>query len=170
MTAIAEAPEEAMVRRAALANSIQDFISRMWIETEKPRGADGGQFYAPNGVFAIEGLVEAAGPDQVRKVGSHREAIGPRVSRHIMSNYAFGDIDGEGRVAGHAVMTHFGGTGEPPLRLEQPLGIYDVSILVVRQPDGGWLLEQWRMRPAFLAKDHPAFNMPRELSHPGETA
>lgn len=170
MTVTAGRLDEAMMRRAALAGSLQDFVARMWLETEKPWGADAGQFYTEKGVFAIEGFVHAEGPDQVRKVGSHREKIGPRVSRHIMSNYTVGDLDGDGRITAKAVMTHFGGTGEPPLRLEHALGIYDVSIIAVRQANGDWLLEQWRMRPAFLAKDHPAFGMPRELSHPGETA
>lgn len=160
--------EPALMRRAAQAWEIQNFVATMWREAEKPWGADASQFWTENGVFAIEGLVFAQGRENIQKMSSHRELIGPRVSRHLMTNYSFEDADADGRVRGKAVMTHFGGTGEPPLVLQKPLGIYDVSIVVVRKPDGAILLEEWRMNPAFLAENHPAFGMPRELSHPGE--
>ena len=159
---------------AAAGFDIQCFVSEMWREAEKSTGSRVDSFFVEDGTFVIDGMVEAAGRNAIRKVGAYREELGrqqggARHSRHLMSNYCFdySALDAEGRVTGQAVMTHFGGSGEPPLQLTGPLGIYDVRIVIEKQAEKRWLLRSLYMRPIFVAADHPTRDMPKSYSHPG---
>jgi hypothetical protein len=154
--------------RAALAYSIQNFISLMWQEAERPAGSQANKMFREDGTFSIGTLVMAKGREGIAKVSQYREEIGPRVSRHVMSNYSFSfdSFEQNQHVGVHAVMMHFGGTGAQPLVLELPVGLYDVTASLERQKDGSWLIARWHMEPSFLRKDHPALAMPKSFSHP----
>ncbi|MXO60634.1 hypothetical protein GRI89_13905 [Altererythrobacter salegens] len=162
------------LEEAAVGLTLQCLIARFWREAEKSTGGRADLCFVEEGKFIIDGMVEALGREAIRKVGAYRQELGrqqngARHSRHLMSNFDFdlGALATEGKAIVRAVMTHFGGTGNPPLKLEAALAIYDVTITADLQPEGAWLLASLHMQPVFVAENHPARNMPREYSHHG---
>ena len=100
------------------------------------------------------------GRDEIVRGYAARQAHGPRLSRHLVSNLVTDHHD-DARVTATYALTLFARNGVAPLELGSPSAICDVVDDFVRT-GGGWLIRQRVLEAVFVAPENDSVLLGRK--------
>ncbi len=99
------------------------------------------------------------GREQIAAGYARRQANGPRLSRHLVSNLVT-ETGQTGRVTATYVVSLFAGNGVAPLEVGSPSAICDVRDELVLA-DGSWLIAHRRLTAVFVAASNDSIMLQR---------
>ena len=109
------------------------------------------ELYAENGCMRGVGM-NHVGKAAIAAYGAQRTKMTGRKARHVCSNLRLTTLE-DGRVRGNFIITLYRheGAGLGPA---DAVAVADITDTYVRQPDGGWLIEERRIDLAFESEAH----------------
>jgi hypothetical protein len=123
--------ERLLVRQEIEARAID-----YWYEVDIHDGAKAHEYFTADGVFTSS-VKTHRGRDAIRAFYAVRKARGPRVSRHVISNFRVVVADRD-HASTQWVLSLYAADGEPILPSKPPIMLADVSEELVRERDGVW--------------------------------
>lgn len=128
-------------------------VTALWYEIDHGDGSAAAGFFTPDAELTFSRR-SFHGTDQISGVYHDRTARGPRVSRHLMSNFHV-LRHGHGHVEAVSALVLYAQDGEPPLPTTVPVLIADVYDRFVRTGDtdahtGRWRIASRRIENRFL--------------------
>jgi hypothetical protein len=128
-------------------------VTALWFEIDHGDGSAASSFFTADAELTFSRRT-FRGTDEIDGVYSDRTARGPRVSRHLMSNFHILRHE-TGLVEAVSVLVLYAQDGEPPIPTTVPVLVADVFDRFVRggEPDGEarrWLIASRRIENCFL--------------------
>jgi SnoaL-like domain len=107
-----------------------------WHEVDINGGARAHEYFTADGVFTSS-VKTHRGREAIRAFYAARTARGPRVSRHVISNFRVVAADRD-HASTHWVLSLYAADGAPILPSKPPIMLADVVENLVREADGVW--------------------------------
>ncbi|WP_426959402.1 nuclear transport factor 2 family protein [Muricoccus radiodurans] len=130
-----------------IARELERLNIAFWHDVDTNWGRNAHMLFTEDGTYTTSHRPRT-GRDAIRGFYEGREAGGPRVARHLISNFHVTVQD-----ADHATcewtMVLYAMDGEPPLPMDLPILIGAVRDECVRQADGSWLYKSRKTTPLF---------------------
>jgi hypothetical protein len=138
---------------ALLHTELSMLVTALWFEIDHGDGSAAASFFTANAQLTFSRRT-FHGADEINGVYRDRAARGPRVSRHLMSNFHILNYDA-GLVEAMAVLVLYAQDGKPPVPTTVPVLVADVFDQFVRvdEKDGEarrWLIASRRIENRFL--------------------
>lgn len=132
---------------------LSTLVTALWFEIDHGDGSAASSFFTADAELTFSRRT-FRGTDEINGVYSDRTARGPRVSRHLMSNFHVLRHEGD-LVEAVSALVLYARDGEPPVPMTVPVLIADVFDRFVRagEPDGEarqWLIASRRIENRFL--------------------
>ena len=128
-------------------SAVIEAVHRSWWNVDRDLGIGSELLYTEDGVCVMPALT-MRGRAEIATGYAKRQANGPRLSRHLVSN-AVAEVDGESAGVRY-VLSLFAAGGVAPLEVDSPSAICDVEDRFVLTT-GGWLIEHRELTPVFVA-------------------
>ena len=116
---------------------IESLLVDYWHEVDTNWGRDAHLFFTEDGVFRNSVGKAREGRAAIHAFYNSREARGPRVVRHVISNLRVLPAVGN-EVASHWILQIFAADGVAPLPSEPAILVADVTDVCRREADGRW--------------------------------
>jgi hypothetical protein len=128
-------------------------VTALWFEIDHGDGSAASSFFTADAELTFSRRT-FRGTDEINGVYSDRAARGPRVSRHLMSNFHVLRHETD-LVEAVSALVLYAQDGKPPIPTTVPVLVADVIDRFVRvgEPDGearGWLIASRRIENRFL--------------------
>ena len=138
---------------------ITQAVYRSWWNVDRAAGVGSELLYTEDGVCVMPALT-MTGRDEIVRGYAARQAHGPRLSRHLVSNLVTDHHDDD-RVTATYALTLFARNGVAPQELESPSAICDVVDDFIRTGDG-WLIRQRVLEAVFVAPENDSVLLGRK--------
>ncbi|MDV6247383.1 nuclear transport factor 2 family protein [Rhodococcus opacus] len=138
---------------------IAQAVYRSWWNVDRAAGIGSELLYTEDGVCVMPALT-MTGRDEIVRGYAARQAHGPRLSRHLVSNLVTDHHD-DARVTATYALTLFARNGVAPLELDSPSAICDVVDDFVRT-GGDWLIRRRVLEAVFVAQDNDSVLLGRK--------
>lgn len=138
---------------------ITQAVHRSWWNVDRSAGIGSELLYTEDGVCAMPALT-MTGRGEIAHGYAARQANGPRLSRHLVSNLVT-DTHDHTQVTATYVLTLFAGNGVAPMELDSPQAICDVTDVFARTGDS-WLISHRRLDTVFVAADNDSVLLGRQ--------
>jgi len=116
---------------------ISRLLAEFWHDVDNNWGASAHQYFTTDAVFTTSIGRTRQGLEAIREFYDSRQARGPRVARHLVSNLRVERRSTDEAIA-HWILVLYANDGEPVLPSEPPIMVADVVDECRRQPDGSW--------------------------------
>ena len=126
--------------------SATDAVHRSWWNVDADFGAGAELLYAEDGVCVMPTMT-MRGRDEIAAGYAARQANGPRLSRHLVSNLVVDDETGH--ITARYVLSLFAVNGLAPQAADSPQAICDVVDTFVE--DGSWLVQHRELTTIFVS-------------------
>jgi hypothetical protein len=129
-------------------DAIVEAVHRSWWNVDRELGVGSELLFAENGICAMPALT-MRGRSEIATGYAKRQANGPRLSRHLVSNLVavVTDID---RASATYALSLFAANGVAPQEVTSPSAICDVEDRFVLTYNG-WLIEHRQLTAVFVA-------------------
>jgi SnoaL-like domain len=128
-------------------DSVVEAVHRSWWNVDRDVGIGSELLYTMDGICVMPALT-MRGREEIAAGYTKRQANGPRLSRHLVSNLVA--VIGDEHASAIYVLSLFAGNGVAPLEVDSPSAICDVEDRFVRTDDG-WLIEYRELTVVFVA-------------------
>lgn len=143
-------PEQRALETQVLSMNMIDY----WFEVDMKGGAGVSQTFTEDGLFYAGPGEPLVGRAAIEKFYTWRTDRGPRVSRHVITNFRAEFTD-----ATHAttccVMMLYAADGKPVLPSLPPIAVCDLIDQCVKEADGKWRYSERKFIPLFLGGTPP---------------
>ncbi|QJU55298.1 nuclear transport factor 2 family protein [Herbiconiux sp. KACC 21604] len=139
-----------VLRAADAREQLHALVVGLWYEIDHDDGTGAAAFFTPDATLTFE-RASFRGRDEIAGVYAARTGRGPRVSRHLVTNFHLLRAESD-RAAAVSVLLLFGDDGSAPRPVTTPLLIADVADSYERV-DGEWLISDRRLTHQFIAPD-----------------
>jgi len=129
-------------------DEIYALVVGLWFEIDHEDGAGASAFFTPDASLTFE-KATFYGRAEIDAVYAARTQRGPRVSRHLVTNFHLTELEAD-RAAAVSSLLLFGQDGGPPQPVTDPLLIADVDDTYERL-DGRWLISSRKLTHLFIA-------------------
>lgn len=116
---------------------IETLLYDYWHEVDCNWGEHAHEYFVADGVFRNNVGRARVGRDEIREFYHSRQARGPRIARHVVSNLRVLPASG-GEVTSQWILQIFAADGEPMLPSEPAILVADVTDVCRREADGRW--------------------------------
>ncbi|WP_103348890.1 nuclear transport factor 2 family protein [Amycolatopsis sp. CA-128772] len=127
---------------------ITDAVHASWWNVDADAGVGGELGYTEDAVCRMPGLI-MHGRDDIARGYARRQANGPRLSRHLVSNLVL-ELRAATEATAHYVVTLYAANGVAPLPFSDPSAICDVVDRFVAAR-GSWLISSREVTAVFVA-------------------
>jgi 2-keto-3-deoxy-L-rhamnonate aldolase RhmA len=145
----AHRPEPALPA-GILHDELLAFVTAVWFEIDHTDGTGVSGHFTDDATLTID-RATSHGTAEIDALYAGRNARGPRVSRHCVTNLHVVEVDPTSVRAVSALLL-FAEDGEAPRRRMSPVLVADVDDIFVRR-DGRWLIQRRHIRPQFLPEE-----------------
>ncbi|MET8427701.1 nuclear transport factor 2 family protein [Nocardia sp. NPDC004860] len=128
--------------------AIVEAVHRSWWNVDRELGVGSELQFVEDGVCVMPALT-MRGRSEIAEGYAKRQANGPRLSRHLVSNLVTATTNTD-RASATYVLSLFAANGVAPLEVTSPSAICDVEDRFVLTA-GGWLIESRRLTAVFVA-------------------
>lgn len=132
-------------------SAITQAVYRSWWNVDRDLGIGSELLYTEDGVCVMPALT-MTGRAEIADGYAARQANGPRLSRHLVSNLV-SDIVDDDHITATYVLTLYARNGVAPSTLDSASAICDVVDDFVRRRNG-WLIERRVLEPVFVAAEN----------------
>jgi len=129
-------------------DAIVEAVHRSWWNVDRELGVGGELLFVENGICVMPALL-MRGRDEIAAGYAKRQADGPRLSRHLVSNLVAAITDDD-RASATYSLSLYAGNGVAPLEVASPSAICDVEDRFVLTYNG-WLIERRQLTAVFVA-------------------
>lgn len=140
-----------VLRAAETREQLHALVVGLWFEIDHDDGTGAAAFFTPDASLRFE-RATFRGRDEIAGVYAARTGRGPRVSRHLVTNFHLVRAD-EARAEAVSVLLLFGEDGVAPRPVTTPLLVADVEDEYERGEAGEWLIARRRIAHRFIAPD-----------------
>jgi hypothetical protein len=116
---------------------IEALLLDYWHEVDSNWGRNAHEYFVEDGVFRNSVGRARVGRAEIHDFYNGREARGPRVVRHVVSNLRVQPAQGD-EVTSHWILQIFAADGAPPLPSEPAILLADVTDVCRRDAQGRW--------------------------------
>jgi 2-keto-3-deoxy-L-rhamnonate aldolase RhmA len=154
--AVGQAPSEeiASVVPASSDSRLRDellaLVTAVWFEIDRTDGKSVSRYFTDDATLAIA-RSRAVGTGEIDDLYANRQARGPRVSRHCVTNLHVVEA-GASSVRASSTLLLFAEDGEAPLTRMAPALVADVEDTFVHR-EGRWLIQSRHIKPQFLPEE-----------------
>jgi hypothetical protein len=139
-------------------DEVVEAVHRSWWNVDQDLGTGSELLYTEDGICDMPAL-RMRGREQIAAGYARRQANGPRLSRHLVSNLVT-ETGQTGQVTATYVVSLFAGNGVAPLEVGSPSAICDVHDELVLA-DGSWLIAHRRLTAVFVAASNDSIMLQR---------
>lgn len=136
-----------LAERLVIRQEIEARAVDYWYEVDMNDGAKAHEYFTEDGVFTSS-VKTHRGRAAIQAFYTSRKARGPRVSRHVMSNFRVAVQDRD-HASAQWVLSLYAADGEAVLPSKPPIMLADVSEELVRERDGAWRYRSRIIKAAF---------------------
>ena len=129
-------------------DGVVEAVNRSWWNVDRDLGVGSEQLFTEAGVCVMPAMT-MNGRAEIAAGYAKRQANGPRLSRHLVSNLVI-DHPAPARATARYVVSLFAGNGTAPLQVDSPSAICDVQDELVVVEDH-WLIEHRELTAVFVA-------------------
>ncbi|WNV88963.1 nuclear transport factor 2 family protein [Umezawaea sp. Da 62-37] len=133
---------------AAVHTELSTLVTALWFEIDHGGGSAASGFFTADAELTFSRRT-FRGTGEIDGVYRDRAARGPRVSRHLMSNFHVLHHE-PGRVDAVSALVLYAQDGEPPVPTTVPVLVADVFDRFVLLGGAGWLIASRRIENRFL--------------------
>lgn len=148
---------EYLTARNNARDDVVETVHRAWWNVDREFGIGSELFFTDDGTCVMPALT-MCGRDEIAAGYARRQARGPRLSRHLVSNVVVRITDD------HATATYalllFAGNGQAPLVLDSPSAICDVDDELVLT-EAGWLIHRRELTAVFVGASNDSVMLRR---------
>lgn len=134
--------------RSSLREELLEVVTALWFEIDHREGARASSFFVPDAELRFFAKT-LHGTAEIDEVYARRAASGPRLSRHVVTNFHITSADTD-RALAVSIVILFGEDGEAPRPTVTPTLVADVADVFERH-GGRWLIRSRRIDPLFIA-------------------
>lgn len=143
----AEAPPLTTGQAFRIRKAVEDRLIEYWWDVDRDGAGRALEFYTEDCVYLMcDHRME--GHAAIRRYYDYREARGPRLVRHVVTNLCARALASD-RATLDAVLCVYAADGVPVLPSTPPIMIADNSCEFVRGGDGAWRFRVHRITPLF---------------------
>jgi SnoaL-like domain len=140
-------------------DDIVEAVHRSWWSVDRDFGSGSELHFTDDGECLMPALA-MRGRSEIATGYAKRQANGPRLSRHLVSNLVV-DVHAAGRASATYVVALFAGNGSAPLAVDSPSAICDVHDEYALD-NGRWLIARRELAAVFVSPTNDSVMLPRE--------